>query len=274
VHPHHERRKYLARGGTEGVRLLKFSGLGRYGRRALERAESLAAAGYGPRPYRVRHGFLEMELVPGRPLTSADSARRGFLEHAAGYVGFLAHADARPETVRFDDLVAMMPEPTGDALAPAAEAGAAQLAADREAVVRSGRAVAVDGRMLPHEWLLAADGRYVKTDGVDHHDDHYFPGRQDVAWDVAGTLVEFDLEAGAERAFVDTCRVRAGDARLPDRLPFYRAAYLAYRLGYCTQAEHSVDTAEERERFRALRERYASGLAGALGLDGTRAAVA
>jgi hypothetical protein len=274
VHPHHERRKYLARGGPDGARLLKFSGLGRYGRKALARAESLAAAGYGPRPYRVRHGFLEMDLVPGRPLTRADAARRGFLEHAAGYLGFLAHADARPEIVRFDDLVEMVRENAGEALGPRAEAEAARLASGSEALVRSGRAVAIDGRMLPHEWLLAGDGRYVKTDGVDHHDDHYFPGRQDVAWDVAGTVVEFDLEGSAERAFVDACRARTGDARLPDRLPFYRAAYLAYRLGYCTQAEHSVDTTEERERFRALRERYSTGLAGVLGLDGARAAVA
>jgi hypothetical protein len=103
------------------------------------------------------------------------------------------------------------------------------------AVVESGRAIAIDGRMLPHEWLLSG-GRYIKTDGVDHHDDHLFPGRQDVAWDVAGTIVEFELDEEAARSFVSLCTARLADPQLPRRVPFYTVAYLAYRVGYCALA--------------------------------------
>ncbi len=47
--------------------------------------------------------------------------------------------------------------------------------------------------MLPHEWLLTATG-YMKTDALDHHDDHFLPGCQNIAWDVACASVEFELD--------------------------------------------------------------------------------
>ena len=62
------------------------------------------------------------------------------------------------------------------------------------------------------------------------------------------------------------CGARLQDPLLPDRLPFYRAAYLAYRIGYCTFAATSVD-AEDRGRFEALRERYAQLLRAELGRE-------
>ncbi len=46
----------------------------------------------------------------------------------------------------------------------------------------------------------------------------------------------------------------------PERLPFYRAAYLAYRLGYASFAVDSVEDDADRERFRQLRDRYGAGL--------------
>src|SRR5262249_60519560 len=47
-----------------------------------------------------------------------------------------------------------------------------------------------DGRMQPHEWLLTEDGRMLKTDSGSHGDDHFFPGPTDIAWDLAGVMVE------------------------------------------------------------------------------------
>ena len=86
--------------------------------------------------------------------------------------------------------------------------------------------------MLPQEWLQTGSG-YVKTDAVDHHDDHFFPGCQDIAWDIAGAAVEwgFPVEALADRYL----RLQA-DPSLRSRLGFYITAYKAYRLGYCTMA--------------------------------------
>ena len=47
-------------------------------------------------------------------------------------------------------------------------------------------ACAMDNRMFPHEWL-ATRRSYIKTDGTDHHDDHFYPGPQDIAWDLAAS---------------------------------------------------------------------------------------
>jgi hypothetical protein len=263
AHPHHERRKYLARvekSGEPRHQLVKFSGLGDYGRAALARARALADGGFGPQPRALRHGFLAMDFVSGRPLTPADVSP-AFLEAAADYVALVSRLDAQPEPVAFERLLGMMRENVGEALGPGGVAALARLGT-AAAVVAAGRAIAIDGRMLPHEWLLAGD-RYVKTDGVDHHDDHLFPGRQDVAWDVAGTVVEFELDDGAAAAFASACSGRLGDPGMERRLPFYTVAYLAYRLGYCALAAASVDE-HERRRFEALTGRYRERLGAAL----------
>jgi hypothetical protein len=112
-----------------------------------------------------------------------------------------------------------------------------------------GRAVALDGRMLPQEWLQTAEG-FVKTDALDHHDDHFYPGPQDIAWDPAACGVEFHCE---ERLL--ECYTReSGDHGVAGRLPFYRAAYLAFRLGYCDMAAASLGETSDGRRFRRARE--------------------
>jgi len=50
-----------------------------------------------------------------------------------------------------------------------------------------------DAHMMPHEWLELGDGRLLKLDGAAHGDDHFFPGPCDIAWDLAGTIVEWKL---------------------------------------------------------------------------------
>src|SRR5207302_1884179 len=57
--------------------------------------------------------------------------------------------------------------------------------------------VLTDGRMQPHEWLLQADGRILKTDAISHGDDHFFPGPTDIAWDLAGAIAEWQMDSQA-----------------------------------------------------------------------------
>src|SRR5436853_406434 len=64
-------------------------------------------------------------------------------------------------------------------------------------VLRPQNMIVVDGRMNPHEWLGTADGRLLKTDGATHGDDHFFPGPTDIAWDIAGAAVEWNLHPDA-----------------------------------------------------------------------------
>src|SRR5262249_48958828 len=74
AHPQHERRKYVLRGAPGEVPkiLLKFAGLGRYGKAKWPRAESLAAAGFAPRPLGLSDGFMVLDFVNGQPLTRED----------------------------------------------------------------------------------------------------------------------------------------------------------------------------------------------------------
>jgi hypothetical protein len=116
-----------------------------------------------------------------------------------------------------------------------------------------GVVVAGDGRMLPQEWL-ETDGGYVKTDGLDHHDDHFFPGCQDIAWDIAGASVEWGFPPDA---LVDRYLRLQADSTLRHRISFYIAAYRAYRAGYCRMAIDALAGTNEAKRFEALLLRYA-----------------
>jgi hypothetical protein len=228
VRPQHERRKYLRDGW-----LYKFAGYGRYGAAKLARAEALCS--FIPETGRLQNGFLASRWLsqahlPAYPPTEA------FLDHAARYLTSIRHEFATGEPVAFDPLAEMI----------AVNVPAAPDPSQWRSAVLDGRSVALDARMFPHEWLETEHG-YFKTDALDHCDDHFFPGPQDTAWDIAGFITEFGLEAEGEAYFLDRYQRESGDIGVRTRLPFYRLAYLAFRLGYADMAG---------EEFRCERARY------------------
>jgi hypothetical protein len=226
VQPQHERRKYLAE-----ERLWKFTGLGHFGRSRNERAQQLKD--FCPRPCSLRNGFLVTEWIHGKPATFSNE----LLDTMARYLAFLRQAFATAEPVPTESLERMIEVNTGQ-----------RMRAPEEGIV-----VAGDGRMLPQEWLETARG-YIKTDALDHHDDHFFPGRQDIAWDIAGASVEwgFNPDILLERYL----RLQP-DPTLRKRIPFYVTAYRAYRFGYCKMAVDSLGDTVEGQRFRLLSLKYA-----------------
>jgi hypothetical protein len=120
--------------------------------------------------------------------------------------------------------------------------------------------VAIDGRIFPHKWLLTATG-LLKVDGVDHHDDHFFPGCQDIAWDLAGAMVEFGLSKDAGDFLVERYGAMTGDHGVSRVLPFYRLAYLAFRLGYTSVGAVAVGQGTpEGQRLQGAAERYGAEL--------------
>jgi hypothetical protein len=123
--------------------------------------------------------------------------------------------------------------------------------------------IAVDGRMLPHDWLRTSGNVLLKVDALDHHADDFLPGCRDCAWDIAGTMVEFDLDAPRVARLVDRYRWLSSDTTIERRLPFYRAAYLAYRIGYATLAAQTLGPASaDGQRFASLTARYRRSLEG------------
>lgn len=253
VHPQHERRKYL----VKAERLwLKFAGLGRYGQAKLSRAEALAAAGFAPRALGLADGFLKSEFVKGQPLTRNDVCP-ALLTTIARYLAFL-RANFPTEQTAPDDIREMMRVNLTEALGEARAERLLQSDGFKRAA-DAGRACAIDGRMLPHEWLRTADG-YIKTDGLDHHDDHFYPSCQDIAWDVAGCCVEFALNREQRKFLIEQYRRVAEDADIAARLPFYLLAYTAFRLGYATMAANQLKGTADGARFDELRARYAANL--------------
>lgn len=271
VHPQHERRKYLtlesesafSPGGIldatafqkDKPHLLKFVGLGRYGRLKRERAERLADAGWGPPAVGLAKGFLITEFVEGTPVDGAkvDSA---LIETMARYLAYLHKTFPATRRRSFDEMMEMIRINITEGMGGGWCGRIDRLERFRSGF-EAGRPIALDGRMLPHEWLKTARG-YLKADGLDHHNDHFFPGCQEVAWDLAGSCVEFAFSPLEEEGFLRRYQALAKDRDLFDRFPFYKVAYLAYRLGYVSLAAETLGASPDGARFRALSDRYRS----------------
>jgi hypothetical protein len=95
--------------------------------------------------------------------------------------------------------------------------------------------VIADARMLPHEWLQTEDGRLLKLDGSTHGDDHFFPGPCDIAWDLAGMIVEWQMNSSQSAAFLDAYRRQSGDD-VQQRIGDYVLAYAIFRMGWSKMA--------------------------------------
>jgi hypothetical protein len=108
--------------------------------------------------------------------------------------------------------------------------------------------VIADARMQPHEWWVCEDERLRKTDGHGHGDDHLLPGPCDIAWDVAGAVIEWRMDPARREQLIEHYQRAAGE-RVAERLPAYEAAYCALRLG---ELMFAADSCEGDDRLRAL----------------------
>jgi hypothetical protein len=109
--------------------------------------------------------------------------------------------------------------------------------------------------MLPHEWLSVSRG-FLKTDGLEHHDDHFQPGPHDIAWDLAMTAEEFALTPAQLARLIERYVALTGDRSIRQRLPLHLLAYLAFRLGYSRLAREALSGSDEENRWRHLARRY------------------
>jgi hypothetical protein len=121
---------------------------------------------------------------------------------------------------------------------------------------RGGRSAIVDARLQPHEWVRTDAGAILKTDAIAHGDDHFFPGPTDVAWDVAGAIVEWDLDDAAQRSFLEMYRDASDDRDVvEERISPWIFAYAVCRAAFTAFARDGAP-ASERARLDALFHRY------------------
>ena len=254
VAPQHERRKYLS---PDGAVLYRYAGLGRPGRERLARAGTLAAAGLTPEPKSFADGFLGTEFVRGRSL----HARRRDPEaiaHAAGYVAWLGRNARTGAALTGDELVPMILRNVGLSLGQAGLSRLGGLESWRRRLAGA-PAVAIDGRLAPHEWVRSdakTGSRLYKTDALDHHDDHFLPGDTDIAWDVAGFTAEWSLDDATASDFARTVADAASDPGLTLRLPFYETAYLAFRTGWTHLSASTMTAGPDRRGLERQKARY------------------
>ena len=246
VHGQHERVKRCL---PEAEVLLRFAGLGRYGEERFARAQALADAGYGAAPLFLKDGYLALPFIPGRPLTGADE--QDALRLVPRYLAFLARRFPASPPVDLEGLHHMI-ETHG------AEDGCGAVPPLRafSAALADAPTTALDGRMLVHEFIRTAGG-VVKTDALDHASDHFYPGLTDIVWDLAAVEAEFQLPHSTFEAIVAAFAQSTSDPGVSARLPFYRLAYAAFQIGYCSMAADAMSGAE-RQRFEARRRRFAA----------------
>jgi hypothetical protein len=238
-----ERLKFISR---DERRLYKFQGHGRFGAIVAARAHLLGEAGFGPRLLAHNSGFSEFPLLDGSPMDASQTST-AVLERLGDYCAFRAlefgaaggHESQLEAMVRFN----------------VAEEFGCELGGWLSAL-NSERAVITDGRMLPHEWLLTPGGALVKTDGCTHGDDHFFPGPADIAWDLAGAIVEWGMTSDAVQYMLERYRRRSGDDPRA-RLEALLLAYPVFRMAYCRMAAFALGGGSaEAQRLRRATTHY------------------
>ena len=235
-----ERAKYLSRDRRS---LYKFCGLGRFGEAVAERACLLARSGFAPQFLGAANGWAEYTAVESRPARPAD-ASTALLDRLADYCAFravefrTAAVEWKLEEMARVNFASVYGREAPDWL--------------RLEVPRS--TVLADSRMLPHEWLLC-DGGAMKTDGETHGDDHFFPGPADIAWDLAGAIVEWKLDSSAADYLVRRYASRSGD-NVSARLRPYTVAYALFRMGHCAMAAYALRGVREEQRLRQAANVY------------------
>jgi hypothetical protein len=254
VHPHHEKRKYLLVDNSEAVKnswIAKFVGLGKYGASNVSRAQKLAGMGFTPSIDRFSNGFAVMPFVEGKALKASD-LNESLIDFVKKYLLFIKSSMGAPLQVSYDQMLEMIYTNVKEGLGEQWCRCLEKLPPHASSLYEEA-AVAIDGHMMPHDFLKTGTG-FVKVDHIEHHSDQFFHGVQNICWDIAGFIMEFDLDRRKRDHFLES--FASIDSFLFQRLQFFNLAYLAFRLGYVTLAADSLKGEPDAERFEKLRKKY------------------
>jgi hypothetical protein len=248
--PGREARKYLLT-TAHGQFLLKFVGLDSEASAKFARAKALHAAGFSPETLALRHGFLAERWLPTDHAPTDEEIR----PRIAPYLIFRAtNFPATTTGASLQDLLTAARYNIGQAMGQAADTLFEGWPPHRVAALQHHvRPVQIDGRMHRWEWIASSAG-VLKTDALDHAQAHDLVGCQDIAWDVAAAIVEFDLTV-ADRNHL-TQAVLANRPEAPDLTALLTLCYLGFQTGWWHFAAEPESTERQRrfylERVEAL----------------------
>lgn len=239
--PEMEAVKFLSQDARD---LFKFEGFGEVGHEVRGRGSALHHGGFSPPVEDGGDGMSCYRFVQGTSLTRSDLSA-GVLERIAEYCAFRvgefrSHAAADgvvEEAVRFN-----YSQETGQECPVA------------EGVFRAVCPIICDGRMAPHEWIRSSDGRLLKVDGCKHGDDHFLPGPTEIAWDLAGAVVEWDMDRDAQEYFLRRFHARSGVST--GNVPAFVLGYSLFRAAYCKMACAGTGVQSEKPRLEGASRFY------------------
>ena len=227
--------------GATGDRFFKFIGFGPYGETVFKRESLAADAGFAPLPGMESHGYASYPVIDGRPMSS-DDVSEPVLRRIADYCAFRRES-FRAESASVEGLQQM------------AEHNLAQLKLEMPVRLNYDQPVVADGRMAPHEWLLTSSGQMLKTDSGSHGDDHFFPGVTDIAWDLAGAMVEWKMDHQSAETLLEMYHKASGDDAAP-RVSEFVKAYTVFRCAYGLMAANAMQGTEEQARLEQAAHGY------------------
>jgi hypothetical protein len=245
--PQMERLKFLS---PDGHSIYKFEGFGRFGEDVLSRAKVLADANFGCKAFGCKaedagDGMIRYPVIEGGAANASDVST-ALLRRLAQYCAYRT-AEFRSRDSAPTQLPAMLAFNTLQEFGVELGAEINELCAPES--------ILTDGRMQPHEWICVTDGSLLKVDAYTHGDDHFFPGPTDIAWDLAGTIVEWNLDKDATDLFLSEFHRISGMNRA-QIVPLFVLAYTVFRLAYGKMALSTVKGSSEEPRITAAYLRY------------------
>jgi hypothetical protein len=217
--------------------LSKFEGLGQHGERARQRGSVLFEAGFGPQLSSAGQGTSRYAFVSGTPLQAFDLSSE-VLDRIASYCAFRSSAfaaerqsDTLDEMVRFN-----FSQEFGSALEIETSGYACEAP------------VIVDARMQPYKWIRLSSGEILKVDGSADGEGHFLPGPTDIAWDLAGAIVEWNMNRRAEEYLISEFR-KCGGRTSGKKITSFVLAYSLFRMSFCKMALASTQNEGEKPRL-------------------------
>lgn len=207
-----------------------------------------AARGLGAPVAAQALGFIATEWLPGTPLPSHEGYPRmpqllgTYIARTAG--PSLAAEELASATARLTEMIYVN---VGEALG----AGAVAVARNCRPSSNCPRCTYGDGHLRPHEWLASGAQPLRKVDTIGHDCDHTLVGKQPVAWDVAGAMIEWRLDDAAAACLLQAYAAAGGPHLDAATLHFYRLAYAALRAGQCALAAAVHDPYEKDRLLKA-----------------------
>jgi hypothetical protein len=257
-----ERNKFLS-GGTYPEILWKFNGLNSFSYNLRPGAKNgfapfneLSKKEFTLAPIERCNGFIAIPWIRGSRLSKAESRDPAILQHLGRYIAHAAEPglgsqEAHSAIQRLTEMLYLnVKEALSEELADQA-VHSAKFAIEAGVSFTYG-----DGHLAPYEWVRTKTGKIFKTDNTGHNSDHTLIGKQSVLWDVAGTIIEWDLNERQCEAVARELRTREHQV---DRkaLGFYERAYAAFRMGFNSLgANQAGGDMAERSRLERASKRY------------------